>query len=216
MYSAAKRHLAKKPSPARPAAKSTAKPQPKPQARPLARALAAKVPVPKAAAAKMTTAKLVAATKPIMTTKAIMAAKALAAAKPIAKPVAPAVKTPGGRAPGVFETKVLTALKRHGGAAVSFSNSPDHIKAAFKRCFTEGWVTGSVDSGSLTPVGDKVLEKIKPEIRAFPAPTLRNRLNDALFRNQNKGATPPAAANEDAGAAAKPADDAEPGVGKAA
>ena len=216
MPSASKRHPAKKPIRA---ARAAVKPAAKPPVKPIARALAAKVPMPKAAAAKIATAKLVAPAKP----PAKLPAKLIVPVKVIAKPIAPIVKVPGGRAPGVFETKVLTALKRHGGAAVSFSNSPDHIKAAFKRCFGEGWVTGSVDSGSLTAVGDKMLEKIKPEIRAFPAPTLRNRLNDALFRNQNKGATPPAAANEDPGAAEKPAvvaeeaDDAEePDVGKAA
>ncbi len=213
MPSAAKRHPAKKPIPARTAAKPVAKSTLKP----IARALAAKLPAPKAVAAKIAAAKFVAPAKSVAPTKLV--ARLVVPAKLVAKPVAPIAKTPGGRAPGVFETKVLTALARHGGAAVSFSNSPDHIKAAFKRCYTEGWVTGSVDSGSLTPVGDKVLEKIKPEIRAFPAPTLRNRLNDALFRNQNKGATAPAAANEDAGAADKPvvaeeADEAD--VGKAA
>jgi ribosomal protein L12E/L44/L45/RPP1/RPP2 len=124
-----------------------------------------------------------------------------AAAKP-AKP-APAPRPPGSRAPGSFETKVLTALKRHGGAAVSFSASPDHIKAAFKRCLVEGWATGTIDSGSITPQGEKVLEKLNPEIRAFPAPTLRNRLNDALFRNQGNRPAAPAAA------AAAPAPDAE-------
>ncbi|MFM8991048.1 MAG: hypothetical protein ACKOUS_15840 [Alphaproteobacteria bacterium] len=123
-----------------------------------------------------------------------------AAAKP-AKPAAPP-RPPGSRAPGSFETKVLTALKRHGGAAVSFSASPDHIKAAFKRCLVEGWATGTIDSGSITPQGEKVLEKLNPEIRAFPAPTLRNRLNDALFRNQGNRPAAPAAA-------AAPAPDAE-------
>jgi ribosomal protein L12E/L44/L45/RPP1/RPP2 len=124
-----------------------------------------------------------------------------AAAKP-AKP-APPPRPPGSRAPGSFETKVLTALKRQGGAAVSFSASPDHIKAAFKRCLVEGWATGTIDSGSITPQGEKVLEKLNPEIRAFPAPTLRNRLNDALFRNQGNRPAAPAAA------AAAPAPDAE-------
>jgi hypothetical protein len=154
-------------------------------------------------------------------------AKALPAAKVNGKPATPAAKPPGSRAPGVFETKVLTALKRHGGAAVSFATSPDHIKAAFKRSFLEGWATGTVDSASLTPSGEKVLERLKPEIRAFPAPTLRNRLNDALFRNQNKAATPPPAANdaknaaadeEDSDEAADEADDdeADPDVEKAA
>ena len=77
------------------------------------------------------------------------------------------------------------------------------IKAAFKRCLVEGWATGTIDSGSITPQGEKVLEKLNPEIRAFPAPTLRNRLNDALFRNQGNRPAAPAAA------AAAPAPDAE-------
>ena len=111
-----------------------------------------------------------------------------------AKPAAPA-RVAGARPPGSFETKVLTALKRHGGAAVSFGASPDHIKSAFKRCLVEGWTTGTIDSASILPAGEKVLEKLNPEIRAFPAPTLRNRLNDALFRNQgNRPATPVAPA----------------------
>ena len=130
-----------------------------------------------------------------MATQRVLAKLPPAKPLPVKANVAPP-KPAGGRAPGVFETKVLTALKRHGGAAVSFGTSPDHIKAAFKRCSSEGWATGTADSASLTAVGEKVLERLKPEIRAFPAPTLRNRLNDALFRNQNKAATPPAAAND--------------------
>ena len=109
-----------------------------------------------------------------------------------AKPAAPA-RVAGARPPGSFETKVLTALKRHGGAAVSFGASPDHIKSAFKRCLAEGWTTGTIDSASILPLGEKVLEKLNPEIRAFPAPTLRNRLNDALFRNQGNRPVAPAA-----------------------
>jgi len=128
------------------------------------------------------------------------AASTNAKAAPVTKPPAPA-RLPGARAPGSFETKVLTALKRHGGAAVSFAASPDHIKAAFKRCLVEGWTTGTIDSASITPAGEKVLEKLNPEIRAFPAPTLRNRLNDALFRNQ--GNRPPVAAAVPAPAAAE-------------
>jgi hypothetical protein len=126
------------------------------------------------------------------------AAKAVTVAKlPVAK--APPVKTPIGRQPGAFETKVLTALKRHGGAAVSFGRSPEHIKSAFKRCLASGWASGTLDSASLTPEGDRVLTRLGQEIRAFPAPTLRNRLNDALFRNQNgKPAAPAAAAPAEA------------------
>jgi hypothetical protein len=190
MPSAAKRHAPKRPAAARP------------PARPAARAAAksARAPAAKPAAAKISTHKLT--------------GKALPAPKPaLVRPAAPAPRPPGSRAPGVFETKVLTALKRHGGAAVSFGTSPDHIKAAFKRCFAEGWATGTADSASLTPAGEKVLERLKPEIRAFPAPTLRNRLNDALFRNQNKAAVgPPPAANDAANAKGSPEepDDDEP------
>jgi len=179
MPSAAKRP-AKKPAAGRSHARPAARPSHRKAARPVAPRPAAKP-----AAAKMATQKVIA--------KVLPAGKA-----PLGKPSPAPAKPPGSRAPGVFETKVLTALKRHGGAAVSFATSPDHIKAAFKRSFVEGWATGTVDSASLTPSGEKVLERLKPEIRAFPAPTLRNRLNDALFRNQNKAAvaTPPAAAND--------------------
>jgi hypothetical protein len=128
-----------------------------------------------------------------------------APAKP-AKP-APAPRAPGLRAPGAFEAKVLTALKRHGGAAVSFSASPDHIKAAFKRCLAEGWATGTIDSGSITATGERVLEKLNPEIRAFPAPTLRNRLNDALFRNPGARPAAPTAAAAPEGVDEAPDDD---------
>jgi hypothetical protein len=135
--------------------------------------------------------------KPLAVDPAPVVKAAVAPAKPV-KP-APAPRAPGLRAPGAFEAKVLTALKRHGGAAVSFSASPDHIKSAFKRCLTEGWATGTIDSGSITASGEKVLEKLNPEIRAFPAPTLRNRLNDALFRNPGaRPASPVAAAAPEA------------------
>ena len=90
---------------------------------------------------------------------------------------------------------------------MSFSASPDHIKSAFKRCLAEGWATGTLDSGSITPGGEKVLEKLNPEIRAFPAPTLRNRLNDALFRNAGARPAAPVAAVAVPGAAEEVAED---------
>jgi hypothetical protein len=193
MPSAAKRP-AKKPA----AVRSHARPATRPGARPSHHGKSARPvvkPAVKPAAAKMATQKVIAK----VIAKALPPGKAV-----LGKPSPAPAKPPGSRAPGVFETKVLTALKRHGGAAVSFATSPDHIKAAFKRSFVEGWATGTVDSASLTPSGEKVLERLKPEIRAFPAPTLRNRLNDALFRNQNKAtAAAPPAAND----AAKEADD---------
>jgi hypothetical protein len=192
MPSAAKRKSTVKSS-AKAAAKRAARPigarsPAKPAARPIAKSVPAKI-----AQAKLAAAKPLA--KPMAKSVAKPIAKPLS--KPLGKSVTPKVASP--RQPGSFETKVLTALKRHGGAAVSFGQSPDHIKSAFKRCLAEGWVSGTVDSASLTEVGERVLERLKPEIRAFPAPTLRNRLNDALFRNQgNKAPAAPAApANQD-------------------